>query len=69
MEITTTAEIVTTEVAEASASAFSNISVEPMNFINNLSYMGIGMLGIFIVIGIIIAATVVMNKLTSGKKN
>ena len=43
--------------------------VEPMNFVKNLYYMGVGMLGIFIVIGIIILATVIMNKLTSRKKD
>ena len=30
---------------------------EPVEFINKLSYMGIGMLGVFIIVGIIIAAT------------
>ncbi len=39
----------------------------PMKFIDNLKYMGLGMLGIFIVIGIIILATVVLNKVTSKK--
>ena len=41
---------------------------EPMNFVNNLIYMAAGMLGIFIVIGVIMAAVVVLNKLTSPKK-
>ena len=36
---------------------------EPYNFILNLEYMGKGMLGIFIVIGLIILATVLLNKL------
>ncbi len=39
----------------------------PMNFVNNLSYMGIGMLGIFVVIGIIIVATVLINKFANKK--
>lgn len=38
---------------------------EPMNFINNLGYMGIGMLGIFVVIGVIIALTTMLNSITS----
>lgn len=46
-----------------------NFFVEPMNFVKNLYYMGVGMLGIFIVIGIIILATVIMNKLTARKKD
>ena len=65
-------EIMTTaveEVAETTASAAAAFTFEPMNFVNNLGYMGTGMLGIFIVIGIIIGVTVVMNKLTSRKKN
>ena len=41
---------------------------EPMNFVKNLSYMGVGMLGIFIVIGVIIIAVVVLNKATAPKK-
>ncbi len=40
---------------------------EPMNFVKNLNYMGIGMLCIFIVIGLIMLSTIVINKL-SGKK-
>lgn len=40
----------------------------PQAFLNNLDKMGIGMLGIFIVIGVLVAITVLLNKLTSGKK-
>ena len=40
---------------------------EPMNFVRNLSYMGLGMLGIFIVMAVIIIVTVVLDKLTSKK--
>ena len=36
----------------------------PMNFVGNLKYMGLGMLGIFIVIGVIILLTVILNKIT-----
>lgn len=39
-----------------------------MNFITNLKYMGIGMLGIFIVMGVIIASVYGLNKLFGGKK-
>ena len=51
------------ETEEASKMIF-----EPMNFVKNLSYMGVGMLGIFIVIGVIIIAVVVLNKVTAPKK-
>ena len=36
----------------------------PANFISNLKYMGLGMLGIFVVIGIIVGVVVVLNKAT-----
>ena len=45
---------------------------EPMNFITNFGIVGAGMLGIFIVIGIIILSIVILNTLTkkkSKKKN
>ncbi len=38
---------------------------EPIEFVNNLKYMGIGMLGVFMIVGIIIAATYAVNKFTS----
>ena len=41
---------------------------EPQNFITNLSYMGTGMLAILIVMGVIIVATVILNKVFSSKK-
>lgn len=40
----------------------------PQNFITNLSYMGTGMLAIIIVMGVIILATMLLNKIFSGKK-
>ena len=39
----------------------------PMAFIDNLKYMLSGMVAIFIVIGIIIIITVVLNKIFSKK--
>ncbi len=41
---------------------------EPVEFVKNLSYMGIGMLGVFMIVGIIIGATYAIAKFTSGKK-
>lgn len=38
---------------------------QPANFIENLKYMGIGMLVIFAVIGIIILTTMIVNKVFS----
>ncbi len=43
-------------------------SFEPVNFINTLGYMGIGMLGIFLVMGIIILITMMLNKLSNSPK-
>lgn len=39
----------------------------PIEFVNNLKYMGLGMLGILIVMGLIILVTVLLNKATAGK--
>ncbi|MBQ7045631.1 MAG: oxaloacetate decarboxylase [Clostridia bacterium] len=44
------------------------MNFNPMNFITNLSYMLKGMIGIFVVIGVIILITVLLNKFTGGKK-
>ncbi len=43
------------------------IAFDPMNFVENLKYMGTGMLGIFIVIGAIILVTMGLNKSTTPK--
>ncbi len=40
---------------------------EPINFVTNLQYMGLGMLGIFVVIGIIVGATYVLNAVFKEK--
>ena len=42
-----------------------NLVWDPMAFIRNLAHMGIGMLVIFVVIGIIILATKLVNYLFS----
>ena len=41
---------------------------DPIKFVDNLQYMGIGMLVIFIVIGIIILSTKLINFLFSDSK-
>ena len=40
-----------------------NMTFNPMAFVENLKYMGQGMLGIFIVIGIIILAVYLLAKI------
>ena len=47
---------------------FDSIKFQPIEFVRNLKYMGVGMLGVFIIIGIIIAATYAIGKFTAGKK-
>ncbi len=44
-----------------------NLNFNPMAFVENLQHMGIGMLVIFVIIGIIILATALINKIFSKK--
>ena len=41
----------------------------PMEFVYNLKYMGLGMLAIVAVIGAIIGVTVILNKVTKKKSD
>ncbi len=41
----------------------------PMAFVENLRYMGVGMLGVFMIIGVIILATYAIGKFTQPKPN
>ena len=43
------------------------MNFNPMAFVDNLDYMGIGMLSILIVMGVLILITVLLNRL--GKKS
>jgi len=45
------------------------MNFDPIQFVTNLKYMGIGMLGVFIIIGIIIVCTMLINSITSGLSN
>ena len=38
-----------------------------LNFVKNLKYMGLGMVGIFVVIGLIVGVVIALNKLTKDK--
>ena len=40
----------------------------PFAFVSNLRYIGWGMLGIFVVIGLIVITTVILNRATAAKK-
>ena len=37
----------------------------PINFVYSLKYMGVGMVGVFLIIGIIVGATYAIGKLTA----
>lgn len=53
---------------EAASGVLGGLTFEPMNFIRMLSYMGKGMLVIFVLIGVIILVTLLINKVFSSKK-
>ncbi len=57
-------------IAETAAETAAETEFVPGvgHFVENLSYMVSGMIGIFAVIGVIIIATVILNKVTSKKK-
>ena len=46
----------------------SNIEFNPMEFVDNLYYRGMGMLGIIIVRGVLIGITTLLNKIFSKTK-
>lgn len=43
----------------------ANIDFNPMSFVDNLYYMGMGMLGIIIVMAVLIGITTFLNKIFS----
>ena len=45
----------------------AKLTFTPENFVKNLGYMGSGMLGIFVVIGIIVTITYILNAVTRKK--
>ncbi len=47
---------------------FMEIAINPGAFVDNLYYMGVGMLGIIFVMGILIAITTILNKVASKPK-
>ena len=48
-------------------SIFENFYCNPASFAENLKYMGLGMLAIFIVIGIIVGITYLLNRMFRDK--
>ncbi len=52
-------------LADGKEFTMGNLQFKPTAFIENLKYMGIGMLGVFMIIGIIIGATYLISYLTN----
>ena len=50
------------------SSFFANFEFHPMSFVENLKYMGTGMICIFIVIVAIVAVVVLLEKITTRVK-
>ncbi len=48
--------------------SFMAIAFNPMAFVDNLYYMGVGMLAIIFVMGVLIGITTLLNKFFSRKK-
>ena len=44
------------------------MNFNPMKFVENLKYMGVGMLSIFVVIGIIILIVSLLTKISENKE-
>ncbi len=51
------------------SSFFADFAFHPENFVSNLKYMGLGMLCIFIVIGVIIGVVMILERFTAQKKS
>lgn len=45
------------------------MNFQPIEFVNNLKWLGLGMLGILIVMGVIIGVTLILNYVTSAKND
>ncbi len=59
------------DVADAAGKGDDKLDLifEPGRFVDSLEYMGIGMLVIFVIIGVIILATLLINKIFSKKND
>ena len=57
------AESVVEEITQEKTEESIEIDFKPEEFVNNLGYMGKGMFGIFVVIGIIIASVYALAKI------
>jgi ABC-type transporter Mla maintaining outer membrane lipid asymmetry permease subunit MlaE len=59
--------LATLHLTPLSGTAAGGFTFNPQNFVDNLKYMGVGMLAIFIVIGVIVGITYLLNSLFCDK--
>ena len=57
----------TEAVTDGETEAALNFNFQPNQFVNNLKYMAAGMVGIFLVIGVIILTILILGKLTAPR--
>ena len=60
--------ITTLLAASETAGGLGNLVFNPANIVSNLQHMGVGMLVIFVVIGVMIITTMLINKIFSREK-
>ncbi len=55
---------------EANDESIADVELDwhPQNAVANLKYMGLGMLGIFVVVGVVMGITYLLNAVTGKKK-
>ncbi len=55
---------------EANGESIADVELDwhPQNAVANLKYMGLGMLGIFVVVGVVMGITYILNAVTGKKK-
>jgi hypothetical protein len=65
-----TSEVTSETTSEESSESDNALNLEfyPDGFTRNIQYMGLGMLGIFVVVGVVILLTLVLNKVTTKKE-
>lgn len=65
---TETAAAVYKIVEDSKTNLDVDLAFNPADFTRNINYMGLGMLGIFVVVGVVIILTFILNKATGGKE-
>lgn len=63
-----TAKVISDAIDASVTDLSVDIDFKPAEFTRNLKYMGLGMLGIFVVVGVVIVLTFVLNKSTTKKE-